>query len=97
MEDCELWLALGHGAHFWYIGTHVVARKLGSNYCRGLPFIHAIPGCDTVSSLNSVGKKTAWKVQKSLLEIIEAFKRLSATPDEVKDMFSAVLSHVTTH
>jgi hypothetical protein len=25
MEDCELWLAFGHGVHFWYIEAHVIA------------------------------------------------------------------------
>jgi hypothetical protein len=57
MEDCELWLAFGHSAHFRYIRAHVIASELGNDYCRGLPFMHAISGYDTVSSLNSVGKK----------------------------------------
>ena len=85
MEDCELWLAFGHSAHFRYIGAHVIASELGNDYCRGLPFMHAISGCDTVSSFSSVGKKTAWEVWKSLPEITEVFKRLSATPDEVTE------------
>lgn len=85
MEDCELWLAFGHGAHFRYIGAHAIASELGNDYCRGLPFMHAFSGCDTVSSLSSVGKKTAWEVWKSLPEITEVFQRLSATPDEVTE------------
>lgn len=85
MEDCEIWLAFGHGAHFRYIGAHAIASELGNDYCRGLPFMHAFSGCDTVSSLSSVGKKTAWEVWKSLPEITEVFQRLSTTPDEVTD------------
>ena len=47
--------------------------------------MHAFSGCDTVSSLSSVGKKTAWEVWKSLAEITEVFQRLSAIPDEVTE------------
>ena len=58
MDDCEIWLAFGHGPHFRYIVAHTIAIEMGVNYCRGLLFTHA--RCDTVSSFCSVGKKTAW-------------------------------------
>jgi hypothetical protein len=48
--------------------------------------MHTISGCDTVSPLNFVYKKTAWEVWKSLLEINEVFQWLSATPDEVTEV-----------
>ena len=86
MENCELWLAFGHGAHFRYIGAHTITSDLGNDYCRGLPFMHTFSRYDTVSSLGSVGKKTAWEVWKSLPEITDVlFQRLSATPDEVTE------------
>ena len=91
MEDCELWLAFGHGANFRYIASHVIASEIGNDYCRGLPFMHAFSGCDTVSSLSSVGKKTAWEVWNSLPEINEVFQRLSDTPDQVTEADMKVL------
>ena len=47
--------------------------------------MHALSGCDTVSSFSSVCKKTAWEVWKSLPEINDVFIRLSTTPDEVRE------------
>jgi hypothetical protein len=85
-EDCEIWLAFGHGAHFWYIGTYAIASELDNDYYSVLPSMHAISRCKTVSSLNSVGNKTAWEVWKSLPGTTEVFQRLSATPDEATYM-----------
>jgi hypothetical protein len=85
MGYSEVWLAFGHGVHFRYIGAYAIASELENDYCRGLPFMHAISGCETVSSLDSVGKKTAWEVWKSLPEITEVFQRLSATFNEVTE------------
>ena len=36
-------------------------RSLGEEVCKSLPFLHAITGCDTTSSLFSIGKLTAFK------------------------------------
>jgi len=45
---------------FRFLAAHEMAVALG-NKCRGLPFFHALTGCDTVSSFGGRGKKKAWK------------------------------------
>jgi hypothetical protein len=60
MQDVsELWLAFGSGKNFRFIPCHVIASQLGQESCEALPFFHAFIGCDTVSSIAGVGKKTA--------------------------------------
>ena len=36
MDDCEIWLAFGHGPHFRYIAAHTSVIEMGVNHCRGL-------------------------------------------------------------
>ena len=91
IDDCEIWLAFGHGPYFRYIAAHTIAIEMGVHYCRGLFFMHALTGCDTVSSFSSVGKKTAWEVWKSFSEANEVFERLSHGPTEVTDADMKVL------
>jgi hypothetical protein len=55
MESCELWLTSANGAHVQHIGAHIIASEYGNDYCRGLPFMHAISGCDT-SQLSDVNE-----------------------------------------
>ena len=58
LEGCEIWLAFGHGKNFRYIAAHTIAAVLGDDWCKGLLFMHAFSGCDTVSSFSGIGKKT---------------------------------------
>ena len=60
MPNCELWVAFGHGATLRYIPCHMIAASLGDEASQGLLFLHALSGCDTVSSFHGIGKKTAW-------------------------------------
>ena len=60
-----------------------MAVALGLNKCRGLPFFHALTGCDTVSSFGGRGKKTTWESWKACGEVSDvtaAFCDLAATP-----------------
>lgn len=47
--------------------------------------MHAVSGCDTISSFSGIGKKTAWKVWRSLPQLKPVFKRLSEAPHEITD------------
>ena len=82
LKECELWLAFGHSR---YIPAHTIAAALGDDWCKGLLFMHAFSGCDTVSSFSGIGKKTAWDVWRSLPNLTALFGRLSQTPQEVTD------------
>ncbi|XP_014677523.1 PREDICTED: uncharacterized protein LOC106817375 [Priapulus caudatus] len=85
MRGCELWLAFGSGNTFRYIAAHTIADALGVDCCKGLLFMHAVSGCDTVSSFSSIGKKTTWDVWRSLPNLTAVFIRLSDTPEEVTE------------
>ena len=41
---------------------NVIADELGPTCSRGLPLLHAISGCDTVSALSGISLKTALNV-----------------------------------
>jgi hypothetical protein len=85
LPGCQLWVAFGHGDKFRFIATHSIAASLGPEICRGLPFMHAISGCDTVSNFCGVGKKTAWDVWKALPDVNEVFSRLSHIPENISE------------
>ena len=54
----ELWISFGMGTTHRYIAAHQIASSLGPNTSTVLPLFHAFTGCDTVSNLHLVGKKT---------------------------------------
>ena len=85
LDGCEIWLAFGHGRIFRYIAVHTIAAVLGHERSKGLLFMHAISGCDTVSSFSGIGKKTVWDVWKSLPHLTPLFSQLSETPDEITE------------
>ena len=49
----------------------------------GLPFFHAVTGCDTVSAFSERGKKGAYEAWKSFPQISASFAHLSARPDSI--------------
>ena len=59
LEIDELWIAFATGKNFRYLAAHEIAMTLGPSKCHGLPFFHALTGCDTVSCFSGRGKKTA--------------------------------------
>ncbi|XP_063958716.1 uncharacterized protein LOC135154779 [Lytechinus pictus] len=83
MDGVALWLAFGHGRILRYIAAHTISRKLGLERSWGLLFLHAVTGCDTVSALSGIGKKTVWDVWNSMPNLGEVFNRLSNAPFEV--------------
>ncbi len=62
----ELWLAFGSGKSFRYLPAHEMAGALGPEKCIALPFVHALSGCDTVSSFAGCGKKTVGNLEHKL-------------------------------
>lgn len=72
----EMWIGLGTGTSFRFIGIHEIANKLDPSTCATLPLFHALTGCDTVSAFAGKGKKTGWQTWKSFPEVTEAFNEL---------------------
>ena len=67
----ELWIEFGVDKYRRYIPIHTCAETFGRKLCSSLTLWHALTGCDTVSSFNGKGKKTAWKV----LRVLATFAR----------------------
>ncbi len=91
----ELWVAFGRGKKFRFLAAHKMAVALGPNKCQGLPFFHALIGCDTVSSFGGWGKKKAWETWKTCDEVTDvtaAFCALAATstPSAIDDHMDAL-------
>ncbi len=81
----EIWIAFGVGKHMRYIPAHIIARNLGTTICTGLPFFHAMTGCDTVSCFSGRAKKTVYETWKSFPAVSPVFSKLSTHPQAVSD------------
>ena len=76
LEVEELWVAFGVSKHLRYLPIHKIARSLTTQQCEGLPFFHALTGCDMVSYFSGKGKKTAFQAWKCYPEATEVFRAL---------------------
>ena len=56
----EIWFRTGTANQQRFVSVHDM--KLKSSTCKNLPAYHAVTGCDTVSQLCGLGKKSTWKV-----------------------------------
>lgn len=83
--DMKIWIAFGNSTNFRYISAHDIAHQLGSPRSAALPFLHAVTGCDTVSCLHGIGKKTAWDVFNSMRSVIPVFAELSTAQEDVTE------------
>lgn len=69
----EVWFKTGVSTRRRFIPVHDINTQLGSLLTNLLPVFHAITGCDSVSSFNGIGKKTAFKL---LRESKEKFREM---------------------
>ena len=65
--------------------SHVYAQHLSKQKYLTLLFWYAFTGCDTVSSFNGRGRKTAWNVLEAFPEITDVFARLSLSSADIAD------------
>ena len=61
LELEELWVAFGVGKNLRYLPMHKIVSSRTTLQCEGLPFFHALTGCDTVSFFSGRGKKSAFQ------------------------------------
>ncbi|KAL7380914.1 hypothetical protein ABVT39_025940, partial [Epinephelus coioides] len=62
-----------------------MAACFGPEMSCALPMLHALTGCDTVSSFAGHGKKAAWSPWKSLPELKDALLTLASGPKDIPD------------
>lgn len=62
----ELWIETGRTTNTTnlhrYIPVHGIFGSISLSFCRSLPAIHALTGCDSTSSIFKIGKNTVYKV-----------------------------------
>ena len=83
-QTTEVWLSLGTGNRMRYVAAHEIARALGSQMSKALPFFHAFTGCDTVSSFAGKGKKTALATWKTYPDVTESFLEMLDSPTSLQ-------------
>ena len=82
----ELWVAFGTLNNFRYIPAHTISHSLGMQKSRALLMIHALTGCDTVSSFSGRGKKSAWETWTACPAVTPTLVSLSRMPNMVSDV-----------
>ena len=80
LDEGEVWMLFGKGNSTKYINVHTVANNLGQQKSKGLPVFHAFTGCDNVSSLATIGKKTAWNTWKACPDMDGVLSALANNP-----------------
>ena len=92
----NLWIAFGTGKDFRYIPVHELARSIGPDVANGLPFFHALSGCDTTSQCANQGKKSAWATWLAWPEITETFIALSkqTSPELPEDILDKLERYI---
>ena len=76
----ELWIGFGSGKTYKDIPIHHISEMLGLQRCQALPFFHAFTGCDVVSSMMGIGKKTAWNAWVNFPEATTTFTAITQDP-----------------
>lgn len=61
----EVWIRIGVKDHKRYIPVHNIQTVLTPQICKYLLSVHALSGCDSVSSLCGQGKVKMWQLVKS--------------------------------
>ena len=94
-QDCEMWVAFGHGSKLRFILSHLIAAKLGNDGSGSILLMHALSGCDTVSAFHGIGKKTAWAVWCSMPHLATVLSRLVRAPSQASpDDLNAIERYV---
>ena len=65
----EIWFRTGTAAQRRFVAVHDI--KLEHAMCQNLPAYHALTGCDTVSQLCGIGKKSTWKTFKEHTHLLD--------------------------
>ena len=61
----------GTSQHRKYIPIHEIARSLGEEFCRAMPFWFELDSCDTVLEFARRGRRAVWQVWESYFEATE--------------------------
>ena len=77
----ELWVGVGTGMKYRDIPVHSLHAGLGPSKSIALTLFHSLTGCDTTSQFLGCGKKTAWAVWNSFLDLTDTLVALTLNPN----------------
>ena len=77
----ELWVGFGTGKSYKCIPIHYISQLLGPQRCKVLSLFHAITGCDVVSAMFGIGKKTAWNAWIACPEVTDKLIAITQDPN----------------
>ena len=78
--SADIFLLSGTRSRARVINVTQVCEQLGVEVCRALPGLHALTGCDTVSSFAGKGKKAALDIVKADKDSRESIHRIGECP-----------------
>jgi len=73
----ELWIGFGSGKTY---NIYHISEMLGLQRCQALSFFHAFTGCEVVSSMMGIGKKTAWNALVNFTKATTTFTAITQDP-----------------
>ena len=62
------------------IHINSICKAIGQSVSQGMPFFHALTGCDTTSAFRNKNKKTGWNTWSGYQAITPVFEFLSQKP-----------------
>ena len=77
----ELWVGFGTGKSYKDISIHHISQLLGPQHYKVLPLFHAITGCDVLSAMFGIGKKTAWNAWIANQEVTDTLIAITQDPN----------------
>ena len=85
MRLSALWIGyvIGKTLQRYSNPSHVANQMIGLQHCEVLPFFHAFTGCDLVSSMLGIGKKTAWNAWNAYPKVTDTFVAIIQDPSSI--------------
>ena len=70
----------GTGSTQHMIHINSICEAIGQSVSQGMPFFHALTGCDTTSAFRNKDRKTGWNTWSGYQAITSVFEFLSQNP-----------------
>ena len=80
----KLWVAFGRMQTLRFLSIHDISKKMPAIKRRAQPAFHALSGCDTISFLAGVGKKTFYEKWRGHPEFTNTLSEIMSSTDGIK-------------
>lgn len=92
--DCKIAISCGKGKTRRIIDINKMSEVLGANFCKALPFLHSLTGCDSTSSFSGKGKKKVLSVLQNHPELQTIFQEIGSNENLADEQFQAIQKYV---